>query len=88
MVKYSKILFLGVSNRFVNLFSFLTKFYPYVNDFIGAKIIGALGILKHSLIILLIYLETIDLWVISSEKENHLDIPIVAFTGKIYKDFH
>ncbi|CAG9799619.1 unnamed protein product [Chironomus riparius] len=46
----------------------------------GAKIIGGLGILKHSLAILLIYLETIDLWVLSNDKVISENIPTIAFT--------
>jgi hypothetical protein len=51
---------------------------------IGAKIIGGWNILKHSLAILLIYLECIDLWVLSNDKiaEN---IPTLTFTGKLFQ---
>lgn len=49
---------------------------------LGAKIIGGLGTLKHSLAILLIYLETIDLWVLSNDKIISENIPTIAFTCK------
>lgn len=53
---------------------------------LGAKIIGSLGVLKHSLAILVIYLDTIDLWVLSNDKEaNH--IPTILFTCKSLIDF-
>ncbi|CRL06690.1 CLUMA_CG019627, isoform A [Clunio marinus] len=45
----------------------------------GAKIIGSLGVLKHSLAILVIYLDGIDLWVVSSDKETN-KIPTILFT--------
>lgn len=47
---------------------------------LGAKIIGSLGVLKHSLAILVIYLDTIDLWVLSNDKE--VNIPTILFTRK------
>ncbi|KAG5679186.1 hypothetical protein PVAND_008774 [Polypedilum vanderplanki] len=46
----------------------------------GAKIIGGYGILKHSLAILLIYLDTIDLWVVSNDKVISHEIPTIVFT--------
>lgn len=50
---------------------------------VGAKIIGSLGVLKHSLAILVIYLDTIDLWVVSNDKD-HSGIPTILFTCKFY----
>jgi hypothetical protein len=51
-----------------------------ISNSLGAKIIGSLGVLKHSLAILVIYLDTIDLWVVSNDKEAH--IPTILLTRK------
>lgn len=48
---------------------------------LGAKIIGSLGVLKHSLAILVIYLATIDLWVLSNDKEGN-PVPTLLFICK------
>lgn len=73
---------LGPSNRFVNLPLLLvhTLISLLICATLGAKIIGSLGVLKHSLAILVIYLDTIDLWVLSNDKE--VNIPTILFTSK------
>lgn len=51
-----------------------------IKNFTGAKIIGATGLLKHSLAILVLYLDAIALWVTSNKEQN--DIPTLAYTSK------
>lgn len=61
--------------------------HMYVDSLVsGAKVIGSLGVLKHSLAILVIYLDCIDLWVLSNDKESH-HIPGIVFTCKFINRF-
>lgn len=53
----------------------------------GAKIIGSLGVLKHSLAILVIYLATIDIWVLSNDDKEGEKIPTIFFTSEKFPCF-
>lgn len=82
-----QVFLLGFSNRFEYFFLFIAHMLSFIaiSNTSGAKIIGSLGVLKHSLAILVLYLDTIDLWVKSNDKDT--GVPTIVFTCKYLDRF-